>query len=351
MNKTIFEINEEIISEDTKLKLKEIYKSNNLEGNKPKLKIVFMGTPDFAVPILQSIDDIFGVDLVVTIPDKPQGRGLKLTPSEVKIEAEHRNIEILQPEDLKDESFIKTIKDFNPDIICVVAFKILPQEIFELAKIATFNIHGSLLPKFRGAAPINRAIIDGETITGLTSFILNNKVDTGNILLQCKAQIGETTIASELYDDLKIKASDLAITTIQLLLDGNYIAINQKDELATKAPKVFANESFIDWNKSVDETRCFINGLSYFPGARTYLNNKLLKIFRAKNTELTEDLLNCENIKNGEIIIKNKKIFVKCSDGFIEILELQLEGKKKMTALEFIPGLRTTDKIFLHNRE
>jgi len=349
VNKTIFEMNEEIISEASKLKLKEIYKANKQDGINTKLKIVFMGTPDFAVPIFQSIDDIFGVDLVVTIPDKPQGRGLKLTPSEVKIEAEQRQIEILQPENLKDETFIQQIKNLNPDIICVVAFKILPKEIFELAQIATFNIHGSLLPKFRGAAPINRAIVDGESITGLTSFILNNKVDTGNILLQCKTQITETTIASELYDDLKVKASDLAIVTIQLLLNGNYTAINQNDELATKAPKVFANDSFIDWNNTKDKTRCFINGLSYFPGARTYLDGKLLKIFRAKNVEQSQDFANNEELSNGEIVINHKKLYVKCQDGLLEILELQLEGKKKMQTSDFVMGIKTKERIYLNN--
>lgn len=334
--KNIFDFKEVIISEEEKQSLKKKYYG--------KYKIVFMGTPDFAVGVLENIDEIFGVSAVVTVPDKPQGRGLVLTPSAVKSKALEREISILQPESLKDDKFISELESLKPDIFCVVAFRILPERVFNIPTLGSFNIHGSLLPKFRGAAPINRAIMDGETETGLTSFLLNNVVDTGNILLKTKVEITNELIASELYDALKPKASDLALKTIELLINNNYTAIQQDDTLATKAPKLYPNESFIDWDKSSNEIRCFVHGLAYHPGARNFLNGKLFKIFRVRvSEELSQESLTDKftTLQNGEILIENNQLFVKCENGLVELIEVQLEGKKMMSGKDFALGMKS----------
>lgn len=334
--KSIFEQNEQIITLNEKQELKEKYKG--------KYNIVFMGTPDFAVPVLEAIDDIFGIQAVVTVPDKPQGRGLVLSPSAVKKQALERGLQVLQPEKLKQEDFIDKLQSFTPDIFCVVAFRILPEVVFQMPKLGSFNIHGSLLPKFRGAAPINRAIMAGETETGLTSFLLNKIVDQGNILLKSKIEIGESLIASELYEKLKPQAADLAVKTIQMLIEKSVTPIIQDDNLSSAAPKLFPNQSFIDWNKNKAEVKCFINGLSLHPGARTYLNEKLFKILRATTIfpqEIVENLLtNHSNQVSGQILCSKDKLFVKCNDDYLELLQVQLEGKKVMDAKDFVSGFK-----------
>lgn len=332
--KNTFEIGEEIITNDEK---------NNLTQNhKNKLKIVFMGTPDFAVPVLSALDEVFGVAAVVTVPDKPQGRGLKLAPSAVKQEALIRNIPILQPENLKDEDFINELKSINADIFCVVAFRILPEIVFNLPKLGSFNIHGSLLPKFRGAAPINRAIMACETETGLTSFLLNSKVDTGNILLKTKVAITSQLIASELYENLKPIAADLAIKTIELILNNDINPTQQDDSIATKAPKLFPNDSYIDWNLDNKSIRCWVHGLAYHPGARTNFDGKLLKIFRVKEIEKLD--YNTDEFQIGEMIVEKSRVLVKCGNGNLELIELQLEGKKITNGRDFALGFQNNKK-------
>ncbi|ROL58477.1 methionyl-tRNA formyltransferase [Bacteroidetes/Chlorobi group bacterium Naka2016] len=299
-----------------------------------KPKIIFMGTPEFAVPTLEKLHLEFGVSLVVTNPDKPAGRGLKPTPSPVKVFAQSLEIPILQPEKIKDQFFYKQIQEFEPDIIVVVAFKILPPEVFTAAKIATFNVHPSLLPKYRGPAPLNWQIINGEKETGLTTFVLQEEVDAGNIILQWKYPIPDGFTAGDLHDFLAPRAGDIAVKTCKMLLEGNYTLQKQDETLATKAPKIFPEQCQIDWSKDCQSLRNFIHGVSPIPGAWTLLNGKRLKIYRCKY--LIEN--HCDEL--GKPTIKNENLMFPCSNGYIIPEEVQMEGKRKMTAEEFIRGYR-----------
>lgn len=307
--------------------------------NKPS--IVYMGTPEFAVPALEALHSKYDLKAVVTVPDKPKGRGLKLMPSAVKIRAEELGIPILQPQSLKDEVFIEQMKALAPDIICVIAFRILPKEIYEMPKIAAFNIHGSLLPKYRGAAPFNHAIIEGEQITGLTSFVLQEKVDTGSILLQSVYPISENTTFGDLYHALMPLSSRLALDTVELLLKGGYNTISQNDEEATPAPKLFRETAKIDWNKPSDKVKNFIHGYSPVPGAWTVFEGKALKILRVEHK-----LCSCGEAKAeyGSYIINKEEFKVFCEHGSVVLKEIQPEGKKAMFAIDYIRGFRGEPK-------
>lgn len=298
-----------------------------------KPKIIFMGTPKFAVPTLEKLHQKYGICLVVTVPDKAQGRGLKLIPSAVKQKAVELDIPISQPEYLKSEDFIKTISDFKPDIIVVLAFRILPEEVYTLAKLGTFNIHASLLPAYRGAAPINWAIINGEKKTGLTSFLLEKKVDTGSILLTKEFEIPEGYTAGDLHDALMPLSADLAVETCELLLSGNYQLIPQDDSKASKAPKIFPQDCKIDWSLPANQVRNFIHGTSPIPGSWTILDDKRLKIFRAKVTDYKEGIA-------GFFIIENSQFIVFCGEDAIIIDELQPEGRKPMKIKDFLNGYK-----------
>lgn len=291
-----------------------------------------MGTPDFSVPTLEEIHSKYGVSCVVTVPDKPQGRGLKLAFSPVKQKALELNIPILQPEKLKDEIFIDQLKSYNPDIIVVVAFRILPKEVFTIPKIATFNIHASLLPKYRGAAPINHAIINGEKITGLTTFIIKEKVDTGNILLKKEVELYDGITAGELHNILMIEAPKIAIDTIELLLSGKYNALPQNEIEATPAPKIFRDFCKINWNNSAVNLRNFIHGLSPYPGAFTKICDNTVKILRVK--------ISNHKLEPSQFIITNNNLLIGSIDNALEILEIQPENKKVMNIKDFINGWR-----------
>jgi len=309
-----------------------------LDSATKKPNIIFMGTPEFAVPSLQSIHEKYGVSAVVTVPDKPKGRGLKLSFSPVKEKAIELNIPILQPEKLKDELFIEELKKLEPDIIVVIAFRILPKEVFLLPKIASFNIHGSLLPKFRGAAPINHAIIQGEKSSGLTSFILGEKVDTGNMLLQYICDIDDNMTAGELHDKLMAEAAILSIKTIEQLLSGMYQPIIQDESLASPAPKIFRENCKIDWGNNQSQVHNLIRGLSPHPGAWTTFEGKQFKILRTKKIN--------KKIEKSKFIIKDNMMMVGTSDLALEIIEIQPENKKPMKIKEFINGWRGTSEGF-----
>lgn len=298
------------------------------------IKIVFMGTPEFAVPSLEKIHREFGVSLVVTNPDKPAGRGLKPTPSPVKIKAMELGLPILQPETVKDPEFLEQIQKFAPDIIVVVAFKILPPEVFKSASIASFNVHPSLLPKYRGPAPINWQIINGEKETGLTTFVLQEEVDAGNIILQWKYPLPEGFTAGDLHNFLAPLAGDIAVETCRILLSGNFELKMQDNSLATKAPKIFPEQCRIDWNSKCESLRNFIHGVSPLPGAWTLLDGKRFKIFRCNF------LIEPHNEELGRPILKGNSLLFPCSDGFIVPTEVQLEGKRKMTIKDFLLGYR-----------
>ena len=307
-----------------------------------KGKIVYMGTPDFAVPALKALNEVYDVAAVVTVPDKPKGRGLKLAASPVKECALELGIQVLQPVSLKDEEFVNRMKEIAPDIIVVIAFRILPKAIYEIPTIASFNIHGSLLPKFRGAAPINWAIINGEQVTGLTSFILQEKVDTGSMLLQKVWLIpeneGKGTTAGELHDALMDISSGLALDTCDLLYSDKYKALAQDESLASPAPKIFRDTAKIDWNKEPLYVRNFINGMSPSPGAWTNFEGKSLKIYR---TQIGCSVSNPDTFgEPGSYVIKDGKFLVQCKSGLIELLEIQPEGKKAMLVSDYLKGFR-----------
>lgn len=291
-----------------------------------------MGTPDFAVPSLQALHSAFGVKAVVTNPDKPQGRGLKLTPSPVKNAALDLDIPVLQPQSLKNEEFQDELAALQPDIICVIAFKILPKSVYSLGKLGTFNVHGSLLPRYRGAAPIQWAIINGDKETGVTTFLLNDTVDTGNILLQKKYSIKENMTFGDLYKGLMPLAAEIAVETTSLLQSGLYTALPQDNFLATPAPKIFRDQCMINWGLPAQNVINFIHGVSPIPAAWTYFPSGTLKIFSCQFSE--------KQIPQGTFCIENNRLFIGCFSHSCEILELQIEGKPRMQVQQFLNGYR-----------
>lgn len=301
------------------------------------MKIVFMGTPEFAVPSLKKIiDNNYEIPFVVTVPDREKGRGLKKQYSDIKKAALEHNLKVLQPVNLKDENFLNELKDVNPDLIVIIAFRMLPKEVYTLPKFGSINLHASYLPKYRGAAPINRAIMNGETETGLTTFFLQDKADTGNIILQEKVEILDEDNAGTLHDRLSLLGSDLIINTIKLIESGNYDLKVQDDSLATKAPKIFKEDCLINWRQTSKKIHNQIRGLSPYPAAFTHLNGKVCKIFQSSIQNSGVSIQN--DVEPGRILIKGKKIFVKTENDFLEILELQLEGKKRNPSGEFLNG-------------
>ncbi len=297
------------------------------------MNLIFMGTPEFAVPALEMLHQHFGIKAVVTIPDKPIGRGQKLMPSAVKITAQNLGIDIFQPSSLRNEKFREELAALKPDIICVIAFRILPASIFSLSCLGSFNVHASLLPKYRGAAPIQHAIINGEAETGVTSFLLNEKVDAGNIILQKKISIPDGMTAGELYRTLMPLAANAAVETC-FILQKTFQPLKQNDEIATPAPKIFRDECAIDWSQSAHKVRNFIHGVSPIPCAWTLLDGKRLKIYRCA-------LLNEPRNSNafpGEYEATGEVFRVMCGDEALDLLEIQPEGKPIMTASAFIRG-------------
>ncbi len=303
-----------------------------------------MGTPGFAVPSLKILlDNNYEIIAVVTAPDKPAGRGMKISESGIKKFAKSRSLKILQPEKLKSPEFIAELKSLNAHLHIVVAFRMLPEVVWNMPPMGTINLHGSLLPRYRGAAPINWAIINGEKKTGVTTFKLKHEIDTGDILLQKKIDIGETETAGELYDRMKEIGAELLLQTINNLAENKIQETPQiniqsspgEKEALHHAPKISAEICGINWDKNTNEIYNLIRGLSPYPAAFTFLKGKKLKIFRAEKqkTEVIES--------PGEIVSDNKT-FLKfvCNDGYISIKELQLEGKKKMNIEEFLRGWR-----------
>lgn len=297
-----------------------------------------MGTPDFAVPSLIEVNKHYNISAVVTVPDKPKGRGRKLQASPVKQKALELGIPVLQPQSLKEEEFVNEIKSIAPDIIIVIAFRILPRAVFSIPKLGTFNVHGSLLPKYRGAAPINWAIINGDNVTGLTSFLLDDKVDTGNILLNVKENINPNDTAGDLHDRLMMIAPKLTVDTVELLLSGDFTPEKQDESKATPAPKLFRDQLKIDFSKSALEVKNLINGTSPIPGSWTVFNGKRLKVLRAK--------LSDKKLKPGEYNISQDNFMIGCNDASISVLELQAEGKKAVGFDDFIKGYRGNPEGF-----
>lgn len=311
------------------------------------LRIVYMGNPDFAVRPLQiMLEHNYNVVAVVTGQDKPSGRGKKINESAVKVFAKEQNLPIIQPESLKSEDFLQTLRDLNIDLIVVVAFKMLPKVVWQIPKIGTINIHASLLPQYRGAAPINWAIINGEKKTGVTSFIINEVIDTGNILLQKEIEITEDETVGTLHDKLQESGSQLLIETLQLLETGKQQGIDQTTLFVNEtdlkpAPKIFKETCKINWNEESVKINNLIRGFSPYPGAWTTIkkgeNTFVFKIFSAKV------LIENHSLQVGQFVEKNNSIAISTIDGFIQLVEIQLEGKKRMNISDFVRGFSFND--------
>ena len=311
------------------------------------IKLIFFGTPMFAVDSLHEINLNYTVNCVVTSPDKKSGRGQKITQSEVKNYAEKNNIKILQPDNLNDKEFINKIQEINPDIIIVVAFKKLPAEIFSIPKYGTINLHASLLPNYRGAAPINWCLINNEAKTGVTTFFINEKIDQGDILLQEEVNISDKDNFGSLYIKLSSVGSRLLIKTIKGVLSKSLKASKQDfDESLKIAPKLSKVNTRIDWNKSQKEIIGMIRGLSPKPGAWTVLKNGdneiRMKILEAKKSNsLSTKKVGKFLINNGEIHIDNGVDFINCT-------YIQLENRKAMSAKELINGLKIYENSYVY---
>ncbi len=306
------------------------------------IRIVFMGTPEFAVASLDALLKAkYNIVGVVTAPDKPAGRGMKMTESAVKKYAVRHHLKVLQPEKLKDSAFLEKSKSLNADLQVVVAFRMLPEAVWNMPPMGTINLHGSLLPQYRGAAPINWAIINGETITGVTTFKLKHEIDTGNILLQESFSIGENETAGEVHDRMKETGARVLVETVNGLADGTLNETPQISILSTEyselrpAPKITSATCRIDWTKTVTEIHNLIRGLSPVPGAFTDLGDKTIKIFRSEKEFAVPTSKPGRWESDGKTWLK-----MAAKDGYILLKDVQLEGKKRMPVEDFLRGYR-----------
>ena len=317
------------------------------------LKIVFMGTPDFAKVSLEKVYEAgYKIEAVVTNVDKPKGRGMKLVPSPVKEFALEKNIEVLQPTKVRNNpEFIEKIKKINPDVICVVAYgKILPQELLEIPKLGCINVHGSLLPKYRGAAPIQWAVLNGETSTGITTMYMDVGMDTGDMILKEETEIGENETTGELWDRLSVIGGDLLVKTLKLIEAGKAPREKQGEEF-TLAPMLNKEMAKIDWeNKTAAEIKNLVRGLNPIMGAYSYINDKKIKFWKVdilsneelekEFPELSEYEYKLKEIQPGTVLFSDAKkgLYIKANDGIIKVLELQGENARKMNIGDFLRG-------------
>ncbi|MEQ7800271.1 methionyl-tRNA formyltransferase [Pedobacter sp. ASV1-7] len=301
------------------------------------MRLVFMGTPDFAVASLNALVEAgFDVVGVVTAADKPAGRGQKLQESAVKQYAVAKGLKVLQPLKLKDPEFIEELKSLRADLQVVVAFRMLPEMVWNMPPKGTINLHASLLPQYRGAAPINHAIINGERESGVTTFFLKHEIDTGDVIFSEKVTITSEDTAGDLHDKLMNVGAGLLVKTVQAIADGNYTEQPQlqSDELK-HAPKIFKEHCLIDWNQPGQSIYNLIRGLSPYPTAFTKLNDKTLKVFKAELEEKETGLAPGAFLSDGKTYLK-----FATKDGFIKLTDLQYEGKKRMQVDEFLRGMR-----------
>ena len=326
-----------------------------------KLRIVFMGTPEFAVGILDAlIADNQNIVGVITAPDRPAGRGRKLTPSAVKQVAVEKNIPVLQPTNLKNEAFLAELKELNADLQIVVAFRMLPKAVWSMPKRGTFNLHASLLPQYRGAAPINWAIINQEKKTGVTTFFIDEKIDTGEIIDAKEVEIKTNETIGSLHDTLKDLGSVLVVETVHKISNGPVTTKPQpkgedfKKLKLNEAPKLTPENTYIDWTKSGEEINAFIRGLNPYPGAWCFMqedsceDSKNLKVKLFEVNKLQKDISETEQLESvlsigdnkvaGDLFVINKKLFVKSTSEILEILEIQLPGKRRMKTKDLLNG-------------
>lgn len=299
-----------------------------------QLRIIFMGTPEFAVPSLQIlVENKFNVVAVITAPDKPQGRGQKLVASAVKECALKYNIPVLQPTNLKSAAFIEELKSYHANLQVVVAFRMLPEAVWSMPALGTFNLHASLLPQYRGAAPINWAIINGEKETGVTTFFLKHEIDTGGIIFQEREAITDADDAGSLYERLMTKGGQLVLKTVKAIEAGSYPNSPQPESGALKhAPKIFKETCEINWKLTSSQLRNFVRGLSPYPAAWTTINDRNFKIFRVSEKSGAPS-------EPGSLKTDNSTyLYVATADGWISIEELQAEGKKRMSIGDYLKG-------------
>ena len=314
--------------------------------NGKDLRIVFMGTPDFAVASLKAlVDGGYNVVGVITAPDKPAGRGNKLTESAVKQYAVENNLNVLQPEKLKNPDFLTELKSLQADLQVVVAFRMLPEVVWNMPPLGTFNLHGSLLPQYRGAAPLNWAVINGETKTGVTTFLLDHEIDTGKVIFKRETPIGENETVGEVHDRLMEIGAGLVVETVDAIAEGNIQPIPQAELIdentINHAPKIFKEDCKIDWNNDSESIRNLIRGLSPYPAAWTNLVNIktgteiLTKLFFAQK-------MDSEKVAEPGTIETDRKTFlnVACKNGWLQITDLQIAGKKRMKTDEFLRGFQ-----------
>jgi methionyl-tRNA formyltransferase len=300
------------------------------------LRIIFMGTPEFAVPSLEIlVTHGFNVVAVITAPDKPQGRGKQIASSPVKECAVKYNLPVLQPANLKSPEFLETLKSYQANLQIVVAFRMLPEAVWSMPGLGTFNLHASLLPQYRGAAPINWAIINGEKETGVTTFFLKHEIDTGSIIFQEREPIHDNDTIGTLYERLMTKGSALVLKTVQAIAAGNYPSQPQPQGIEVRhAPKIFKETCEINWNKTSEEIRNFVRGLNPYPAAWCLLTDKTFKVFSVSSISHSAPRKN-----PGEFVTDNKDyLYIKTGDGWVSIEELQPEGKRKMAIQEFFRG-------------
>lgn len=295
------------------------------------MRIIFLGTPEFAVASLEAlITHGFNVVAVVTAPDKPSGRGLKLTPPPVKLCAEKHGIPVLQPIKLKDPIFIQELASFQADLQFVVAFRMLPELVWNMPRLGTYNLHGSLLPKYRGAAPIHWAVMNGDQETGITVFKLKHEIDTGDIILRKTMPINRNETTSQVHDRMMMIGAEALAEAAKMIENDQVDFLEQREDEVSLAPKLFKETCLIDWNQPVEKVYNKIRGLAYFPGAYFVFQEKTVKVFQ---TELGREILTPGEIKETE-----NEIIIGCLDGSLSLKEFQVEGKRKMEIAEFLRG-------------
>lgn len=296
------------------------------------MNIVFMGSPDFAIPSLNILSESHHtVRAVVSNVDKRRGRGSKKYPTPVKARAQELNLPVIEVDDLHDPTFAEKLAVFEPDLLVVVAFRILPPAILSIPKRGSVNLHASLLPRYRGAAPIHRAVMNGETETGCTIFFLDEQVDTGRIILQKKVPIGPNETTGEVYHKLMITGSKVLLRAVNSIEEETFSALDQDDSQATPAPKIFREDAHIDFHQPAVRVHNMIRGLSPFPGAWATLDGEKFNMYRSEPAFHS-------HLKAGELFTDNGELFAGCSDRSVKLLEIQLPGKKRMLATEFLKG-------------
>lgn len=308
-----------------------------------KIRVLFMGTPDFAVGCLEMLLNRDDIEIlgVVTQPDRQSGRGYKLLPPPVKVTAEEKGIEVFQPLTVKDEAFENYIKEKNPDLIIVIAYgRIIPKFVLEYPKFGCINVHGSILPKYRGAAPIQWAVLNGEKETGVTTMMMDEGLDTGDMLVVKRIPIGEYDTSGTMFEKLAELSKEALSETIELIKEGRLERIPQNHSEMTYAPMISKEMSYIEFNKTANEVCCHIKGMNTMPGAKIIIDGKIVKILMARPVE-------GEVKKAGTVIECKDRLIISCLDKNIEVLKIQPEGKKQMEIEEFLKG----NSIFKENME